>query len=91
MFPCGDDVVYLFYFDIPVHGSTVYVSKELTKNFFRYKVIEPIETIYLISPIGERPTPQSFTLILIDLSARDVLVGVKDVKSFGNGLFIGEQ
>ena len=35
MFPCGDDVVYLLYFDIPVHGGTGDVSKELTKNFFQ--------------------------------------------------------
>ena len=82
MFPCGDDVVYLLCFDIPVHGGTVDVSKERTKNFFRYEVIEPIKTIDLISPIGERSTPQSFTLILIDLSARGALVEVKDVESF---------
>ena len=91
MFPRSDEVVYFLYFRISVHSGTVDVSKELTKNFFRYGVVEPVKTIELISPVGKRPTPQSFTLTLTDLSARDALVEVKNMESFSNGLFIGEQ
>ena len=91
MFPCGDDAVYILYFNIPVHGSTVDISKELTKNFFRYKIIEPVKIVDLISPVRECSTPQSFTFILIDLSARGTFVEVKDMASFINGLFIDEQ
>ena len=67
------------------------VSNIMTKNFFTYGIIEPIKTMDLISPVEERPTPQSFTFTVIDISARSALREGKDMESFCNGLFIGDH
>ena len=91
MHPCRDDVIDHLYFRVPVHNGVVDVPKKLTENFLRNEVVEPVKAMELVSPVRERPAPQSFTLTLIDLGTRGALVQLKDMKRLSNRLIIGEQ